>query len=91
MVFLRRILIDRISVITKSYYLWIMELTAPIKIKQFRKKLCENEDILSAGKVHVNFFCGFSSHEFFCGDGIAESPWRAPSSGCRRFDSSFLG
>lgn len=92
MVFLRRILIDRISASTKSYYLWIPELTAPIKIKHFRKELCANEGIPSAGKVHVNLFCGFPSHGFFHGNGITGRPWRTPSPGCRMlvFKSSRL-
>lgn len=73
MVFLR-ILIDRISASTKSYYLWILELTDHIKIKQFSKDFCASEGIPSAGKVHVNLFCGFPSNVFFHVDGIAESP-----------------
>lgn len=60
MAFFRRILIDRISASTKSYYLEILELIAPIKIKQFRKELCANEGIPSAGKVHVNLFMWLS-------------------------------
>jgi len=91
MVFLRRILIDRISASTKSYYLWILQLTAPIKIQQFRKELCANEGIPSAGRVHANLFCGFPPRGFFLGGGIAESPWRTPFPGCRRLGSSFLG
>lgn len=84
MVVLRRTVIDRISASTKSYYLRILELTARIKIKQFRKELCANEGIPSAGKVHVNVFRGFPSHGIFTGDGIAESLWRTASPGVQK-------
>lgn len=67
MAFLRRILIDRISASTKSYYLWILELAALIKKKIInktvqKKSFVQMKAIPSAGKVHVNLFCGFPSH-----------------------------
>lgn len=94
MAFLRRILIDRISASTKSYYLWILELAALIKKKIINKTVqkmsfVQMKAIPSAGKVHVNLFCGFPSHGLFWGDGTAENPWRTPSPRGKRFDPIF--